>query len=139
MNVELLEKVKAAILAEPKAFDMGTWHRITSPHLGYSHWGDTLCDSLDEYSSEIVLGCNTTHCIAGWAEVIAAADGRVFDSLDTEHNAKRLLGLDYTQARRLFYADEWPFPFDRDYKYAAKRAKIAAARIDHFIATNGEE
>jgi hypothetical protein len=142
MNTELLLKVKKQILKEPRQFGMTTWF---------------------EYSLAIP-NCNTSACIAGWAITLGLKKSnplegaraiknnfptnKGFDSL-MEFAAKKvyelsipLLDITEEQAHRLFSEEEWPNEFYGDYANAdtpQERAEIAARRIDHFIATNGEE
>lgn len=132
MNVELLETIKARILAEPDAFRMDQWT------------------------------CGTAHCIAGWAlklsgvdltnpggfpweqltvggEEPSAAAAKVLD-LSTEEDAE--WDTQPSEAGRLFHVSSWPSAFEDRYCDAeerAARAQIAAERIDHFIATGGAE
>lgn len=139
MNIELLEQIKARILAEPDAFRMDTW------------------------------SCGTAHCIAGWALVLNnlsianpddhAVNQRLTDGRRPIAVAATLLGLDggeegewdETEAVRLFCTYAWPERFEDRYDESyddgpddlpsrrRARAEIAAERIDHFIATNGAE
>lgn len=118
MNVALLEKITEAILVNPTDFSMDQWH------------------------------CETTHCIGGWAQRCSGVE----ETTDVQQMAE-LLGIEYKrnshqlvdedcQAGRLFLASLWPKVF-RDVYYATKdnsaRAQVAAARISHFIATEGRE
>jgi len=120
MNVELLLKVKEAILAKPGSYGQDCF-------------------------------CGTRHCIAGTAVEIARPwRGPEVNNNRPGAHAERevaqlgryLLGLDAGQSSRLTCeASEWPQPFCDDYfEYEAPeaQAKVAAARIDHFIATGGE-
>jgi hypothetical protein len=114
MNTELLLKVKERILAHPKALEMATW-------------GIAVPESTH---------CGTLACIAGHAVHIAT--GRVELGRRAERTAKELLGISPDQAFRLFFVDEWPPNFFNSYantKDKVKAAKVAADRIDHFIAT----
>lgn len=145
MNTELLLKVKAAILEEPKRLDMSDW--------AMSEFDMKL---LPE---DIQPPCNTVACIAGWAISIHnnifgeelytlvkskpaqyAAEG-VYDHyhFGPHFEAKGLLELTEEQADSLFYREYWPLQFRAPYTNAAQgsilRAKLAADRIDHFIAT----
>lgn len=140
MNVELLRKIAAVIQEKPREFDMNGWHQ--SAH----QYGMALCDlPKDEQVS-----CDTTHCIAGWAQVLAPdRDCQVRASLD----ARRLLDLTPEQADRLFYVEiedggtGWPLKFrgrpnkgmDKLESMWSMTPKQAAARIEHFIATEGKE
>lgn len=72
----ILEQVEA----KPETFDMGSWH------------GDETCDG-PKVPSMGYRKCGTTHCVAGWAVVIAGAAGRKLElevGDDTE-DAARLL------------------------------------------------
>jgi len=124
MNVKLLRKVKKHILEEPKRF---------------------LMTSIDEYGepgSDTGYGgkfakCGTAACICGWAGILM---GLKSDDIDFE-SAGELLGLDEGQQQRLFEPGMWPEEFvggtSDDGKL--KTARIAAARIEHFIKTKGAE
>ncbi len=122
MNVELLQEVKEKILAEPQSFDMCSWHRRSK--------------------------CGTTHCIAGWADVLVNQEE--FPSTKSEAYYASLfgLGLQYEKTSRLFYVEQWPEPFRTQYlekdllrsitqEDLKDLAQIAANRIDLFIETNG--
>lgn len=124
MNVKLLRKVKKHILAEPKRFCF--------------HWA----------RKSLEAPCGTRACIAGWTIILGAglmepfdADGDLVIPKSLTRNkmgyysgpASKLLGITEEQADRLFVY--WPSPFkDRGYD-----AKTAAARIEHFIKTEGKE
>jgi hypothetical protein len=147
MNVELLQQIKAAILAEPLKFDMSAWFHA------------------DQNSP-----CGTAACIAGWAVTIQMKAEKLrearfaYDAGDgnegVERDGKKALGLTDQQAYRLFFYDTWPVPFRHEYSeasgfwyddpvsgefvkgaYVDRRvaAEVAARRIDHFIATEGRE
>lgn len=73
--------------------------------------------------------CDSPACIIGWLEHFYGNEA--LDSL-----------LTWAQYSRLFYADEWPAKFfNRAEGHGWDRipADTAIARIDHFIATDGEE
>lgn len=130
MNTKLLLKVKAAILAEPRKFDI-------------RHW----------FVKSDKSPCGTAACIAGHAVAI----GRRYESLksglalvknDWLHStaqdiADDIMELTNDQSMRLFVLRGWPNSFHDDYIKAErnmrKRARIAAARIDHFIKTEDRE
>lgn len=62
--------------------------------------------------------------------------------MDYEGFAVEKLGLEWQESERLFYTEEWPEQFGEFYDRASdkeKQAELAAARIDHFIATKGKE
>ena len=167
MNVELLEKVKAHILEEPKRIRMEAW--VFSEHFTeddkafarsflmeeiYSkeHNVDRLLAALQPFSNLLDFpACGTVACIAGWGKILEQTDPEsalrnpVFLSdlacLSEFENAARF-GLEMRQALRLFYVRHWPVAYSLKYaraKTSDARAHITANRIDHFIATNGEE
>lgn len=121
MNIPLLLKVKAAILAEPRKFDMNWWfiNNEESP-------------------------CGTTACIAGWAVAIHGRFKSLKQGYALESHpcrlAERLLKLDESISRNLFHVEDWPSEFSYRYdrcKTPRGRAKVAADRIDRFIETEG--
>lgn len=126
MNIPLLKKVRAAILAEPKKFNMSMW-----------------------FQKDLKSPCGTTACIAGHAISISRRWSKLRTGLakeagpavfDFNKEAKRVLGIKYSFA--LFRVDYWPNPFWKEYEHAItplQRARIAARRIDHFIKTKGAE
>lgn len=135
MNVELLQQIKARILAEPDAFRMDTW------------------------------SCGTAHCIAGWACALVGdpvdatahslpmyqttASGRYPPEVAAEAlELGPYVRDDICLSDSLFMDSEWPDEFLDAFvevedihtpEARRQRAEIAAARIDHFIATNGAE
>lgn len=123
MNTELLLKVKAAILAEPAKFDMEDW-----------------------FAKSDESPCGTTACIAGHAAVMHRGIQRLsaynWAWLDTPDIARNALMIDLKSSDRLFYLPDWPIEFKARYiqaESASECSKVAADRIDHFIATNGAE
>lgn len=145
MNVELLRNIAAVIQEKPAEFNMNSWHHAEDPN--YDYYGIALCDLPKDKQ----ISCDTTHCIAGWAQVLSPdRDCKVRASVD----AKRLLQLDDEQADRLFYVekdcgdtDGWPKRFRGRKKKGmdelesawSMTPRQAAARIEHFIATGGTE
>lgn len=84
--------------------------------------------------------CGTAACIAGWTLILSGKEpfkivGRSTNDATT---AARLLNIRHWQP--LFYSFLWPLKFAIPYRQAdtpAKRAKIAAERIEYLI-TKGE-
>jgi hypothetical protein len=120
MNVELLLKVKQAILEEPRRFDMAEW------------------SSEDVYGKAKIPNCGTTCCMSGWATAIYNRDnGARFGYPDGED----VLDISSEQGDRLFFLSQWPSPFHIAYKKAMRNrdnhgmAQAAADRIDYFIET----
>jgi|SRR5882757_256323 len=126
MNVELLQKVKDHILAEPAKFDVNLF--------------------------ECNHPCGTTRCIGGWAHFLHNPTDPIAgphfhpDTREFIYPGQYALGLTSTEAERLFMITDWPeefrsYPEDDD-GYAGESyatPEQAAARIDHFIATEGRE
>lgn len=126
MNVKLLKRIKARILKEPDHFRMDKWT------------------------------CGTAYCVGGWACVLSRVKLRVshdygelvkptnYERLSSQHEvfvrAKKLLGLTTKQAERLFVEEQWPSGLVATGEASrVVKARLAASRIDHFIATKGRE
>ena len=137
MNVEMLRAVQKAILANPADFWMGRW----------------VCER-EQLPVPWASECGTVACIAGWAVKERYGDEmvRVLDEgkhLVIEHPifpiAVDVLDLTQPQAERLFMLGRWPYNLWTAYAMATQlsaphiAAYIAAARVDLFIASNGEE
>lgn len=116
LNVELLEQVKAHILAEPRRINMDDWQT-----------------ELDEVDKHLRPACGTIACIAGWACVLGI--GTRVRGNDIEWAAEEVLGLD--DGGPLFFVDDWPSEFEvalrRETKGTLGYAEVVAARIDYFI------
>lgn len=118
-NNELLERIAQQIEQHPEEFSMLSWD------------------------------CGTTACIAGWAARLAGLPpiGEVLiTALPSDLNLiTELLGVGSVVCgwhHPLFLAKDWPEPFYSLYCDAVsekQQANIAAARIRHFIATEGRE
>lgn len=124
MNTRLLRKIAKVIQEKPKEFDIGHWHREKK--------SKKVVGMLASLPPERRVCCNTTHCIAGWAQVLSPERNLNQFALD---DGRRLLNLTPDQSARLFYAQGWPRGF------GGQRATPAqtAARIEHFIKTKGAE
>ena len=115
LNKDLLERVAQQIEAHPETFDMQDWD------------------------------CGTTACIAGWAARLSGKSMLGMDKGDAYWVGVELIGLDadhQPKADALFAEIYWPDPFFRDFQSAIgneERAEVAAARIRHFIQTDGRE
>ena len=131
MNVELLTRVKEAILREPKQFYMGSWFANDSSY--YIHYE--------------IPNCGTTACIGGWAVVLGKgfhnpreADEAIGSRIGREPETQ--LQLTPEEGNRLFFSEHWPEQFRIAFDTAEtpeQRAQIAANRIEHFIKTEGRE
>jgi len=124
VDVKLLRKVKKMILAQPKRFDMDSFGRRVPAEEGGPR-------------------CGTVACIAGWAVILKKKVPRnphaEMPPIGRE-DGMEALDIDYDQAARLFYDEEWPEQF-RDYVADGSKesACIAARRIEHFIKTKGAD
>lgn len=120
MNVELLQKVKEKLFAEPTAVSMNTWLR--SP-------ADTPCGTIG--------------CIAGWAYMLAGGDPEPKDIETIVEYAVTKLDTKRKKNECLFYASDWPSDLrralDQQCPGTPEYAAIVAARIDRFIETDGAE
>lgn len=141
MNIELLRKIQAIVLEEPKRLVMERW--ISIP--------------VDRRDSR-VPECGTMGCVAGWATLLSrqaqqkdstfrelAEEIRELGSI-VQHTGATALKLDHGQATRLFYLNSWPPDFANAFTgasqypdYLVRRANITSLRIDRFIATDGAE
>lgn len=110
MNIPLLRRIQRQIDKAPDKFAM-----------------DIVCKETN---------CGTAYCIAGWAKVLSG----ITDSEDLRWSdgAEELLGIDHHSSRALFYTGNWPNQFQAP-DGTPELPALAIARIDHFIATNGEE
>lgn len=142
MNTELLRKVEKRLLKQPARFNMRYFGAVA---LGINSLRDMLT----------VPVCKTQACIAGETLLAAGLDkidkknGGFVNGVDIAERAQEALGLNYDQAERLFYFQEWssggrgwPSQFRNAYdeaKTPAARAKVAVDRIEHFIETEGRE
>jgi hypothetical protein len=125
LNVKLLRKIKKHILKEPRRFFMYDVIQTGQPRK------ETYTD--DRGKQVKFPSCGTAACIAGWACVLNQAPVSM-------REAEYLLGINGQEGTNLFLVDFWPQPFQDKFNNAKTgivRAKIAAARIDHFIQTKG--
>jgi hypothetical protein len=112
MNIPLLKRIAEAIKNKPTEFDM----------------------------DKFVSYCNTTACIGGWA--VWLTEGKPWTvGKSIRATAQQALELTDEQEACLFYVDSWPTVFQDKYSSDVPeiRAEAAAARIRHFIETNGAE
>jgi hypothetical protein len=123
MNIPLLRKVQEQILKQP---------------LNYNQ----------DYFESDVVGCDSTHCIGGWAAVLSGHQG-YFNSGSMENFAAEKLELTPKQAEILFYGqnnieDKFNGIWTKQDNDGARLtpleiAQLACERIDHFIKTEGRE
>lgn len=130
MNVKLLQKVKAHILADPQRLVMGAY-AFHQSELGETFEGD-------DGRKVRFAKCGTAACIAGWACILDKDGPCHYTYHEFYEEAKHALGIADEQAEKLFYTPHWPTPFYVEYATARGqrgRAEVAARRIEHFIAT----
>ena len=130
MNTKLLLEIKEKILAEPCQFQMWSFYRRK---LDYDFVG---C----KYK---IPNCGTAACIAGWAtcinKKITPNEARLTMGFNIWDYAANLLNITPDKASILFEIDNWPKQFQYGEEHTPEqRAKLAAARIDYFIETDGE-
>jgi len=125
-TARLLRKVQKRILAEPRQFVMWSYFTSSIPN---------------------TPNCGTAACIAGWTIAESQklnpqqANNFVQDHGYDDHElAKKRLGITHRQANHLFYDESWPAPFRDQYRklphnQRMRRARVAVARIEHFIKT----
>ncbi len=141
--IDLLLRVKAHILEEPRRLSMDTWFNTNESYIGDIN--DTYAELCPTYK---FAPCGTVACIAGWTVLLH--DGNVKSSRDISIRAAELLGLNYTPARRddemfygtLFYPSQWDEGWYDSYKESEtveQKAIVAADYIDHFIKTRGPQ
>ena len=131
MNVRLLRKIQEHILAEPKRYEQESW----------------------------ATSCGTAACIGGWACILTGSRPKSVanETFDVFGKARRVLGLEYEAAERLFSVPceyvvrnaaifkaryIWPLKYQKRYlaaKTAKGRVRVAIDRINHFIKTKGAE
>lgn len=124
MNVELLRKIEAHILEEPKRFIMSQYIVEKS-------------SDRPDVNGRDFAPCGTAACIAGWACLL----NNVHPSDIGSASAGRLLELNWDQRDRLFEPSFWPKEFidGTAGDGQAGTAEVAVARIEHFIKTEGRE
>lgn len=111
MNVELLRRVQAQILAEPKHFDMGWW--------------------------EVQQPCGTVRCIGGWIIALSGFDVPSYGGVATL--ATRLLDAGDDSLFNVFnWPAEWGQKYDAADDDPVQAAKVASDYIDYWIETYKE-
>jgi hypothetical protein len=130
MNIELLERVKERILAEPEHFHMANWAIEVDEHNLGEPW------------------CRTTFCIGGWAAVLTGkvkTRDEMFEMIAEQYGNGSDLFVEIlgTPNSALFFASRWPYKFQRRYndlrggKDHIGLANLAGEVIDDYIETNG--
>jgi hypothetical protein len=160
LAIERLRAVKAAILAEPMLFDM---QDDRSPNRSCGSPGCIFGWALFLWPNEVVRQSLHNYRYQDGAVALGLPCPTRHDSwMTTRDTPASALPLPDLLARRLFYPYHWPEAFSRAYErirdsnpiwlarmtrknprlLRASRiaeARLAARRIDHFIATDGNE
>lgn len=154
-SIKMLCQLQRYILAEPKRFNLSLWGISCDPKAYKKlHATDEDAKVLKKQRPP----CGSVGCLAGNVLVMTGKivpsrhfDGKeIYDFPETSPDlAQQRLGLDDEQARRLFYLTRWGFHLGWPDKFARRLdqcspgtkayAKVASDRIDHYIATGGEE
>lgn len=139
MNVKLLRKVQKHILEEPKRFAMSNYLVKKNEDETVFFTGIGRGNAKKVYNRNWPK-CNTVACIAGWAVVLSGEDFTDY-SFRWSSGAAELLDLTDEDSSRLFEPTEWPKEFQKGTSNDGRMAtaRIAARRIDRFIATKGAE
>jgi len=150
-NFELMAKVVEHIKAEPKRFNMFTWLSRGKPGEIYSLCLDALSRETGQplhrwnrlvKSTQEFPACGTIGCIAGWTvnldDPVAAEN---LNTVSVPRAAREALGLTEWESNRLFIPSDWPKKFLLAYRKGGqvRKTQVAAARIKHFIETEGRE
>lgn len=131
LNVRLLRRIKRHILEEPNRFFMEGVVKTGPPGGQFT----TLSRFIFSDLPLNVPPCGTAACIHGWTALFHGKTVNQTDDLSFAWSAKKL-GLPRGSVLGLFLAYRWPEPFACRYAKAtrpSRRAKIAAARIEHLI------
>lgn len=131
-TITRLRLIEQFILSEPRRFDM--WEAVI-PASGSP-------GMLEQPP------CGTACCIAGAAYLVGRKiknlNSRRFAWGDVKPFAANYFGLTFEQSQRLFYptSNAWGQVYHDAYRNAKsplERAYVGVARIERFIATNGDE
>lgn len=131
MNVEMLLKIKAHILEEPKRVNMDVFRIRKNDMECATQPNDLLEKHVDSWPA-----CGTVGCIAAWALMLDGMEE--WWRCSPADWAARLLDL---TNRRLFFVEHWPthlvLKLDRCKGGTRAYANVVALAIDDFIATDG--
>lgn len=153
LTVQRLRKLQKYILEEPKRFNLDTWGEIANPKY-YKKIKDRY--GVSEVTKQ-KPPCGTVGCIAGSLCVIGkmvkptvvmkdleGTETYMFPS-NTPEMAADYLGLSLSDAKKLFFLQSWgsPIGWPEEYDKMLRNhnpgtkgyAKVAVARIEHFIKT----
>lgn len=141
-----VDKIEKTVENPACVFDMTTWVKsVMRDGSNYEPYWDKE------------KPCGTAACFAGWAVSERVRELYAKGAVDIEEEAAKVLGLERFGRDLLFDAENWPQKFVDAY-YAArehasrfnlgtkrriaaekKKVNVLRARVEHFIATKGEE
>jgi hypothetical protein len=135
MNVQALEETRHDILMNPLAVDIGAWgHEDKSAPCGYV--GCIAGHGAVRYLTQVFPG-TCVHIEASGLYTNGVWRGSSYSV------GMQAFGLTDEQADRLFMVSNWPTEFRKKILLTVaetpEHARIVAARIDHFLATEGKE
>ena len=146
MNKELLKRVAERIVEAPQNFDMRDWFIDKSGSTGEA------CGTAACIAGEACLESGRAVWRNGQLELGPAvpensflrrhqAKGYLPKHMSWDEEGRRALDLTEEQSNRLFYKEHWPAKFNRGGSMPGtpEYACNAAARIKHFIDTDGKE
>lgn len=136
----LLRKIQRRILKEPSSFRMDVWNCGTAACIGgYACLLGVpkiypVSDS-DEFATSRATAKQWIDFYKDTTGLLHTPRAQLRE-YDTE--AQKILGLTAEEAHALFHVADWPDQYNVAYEDAGNRrakAKVAAARIEHFIQT----
>lgn len=142
--IELLQRVKAAVLANPDHFDMDFWYALNL-EIEPNETGLYEVDAHHSVPDVPLLGlldrCGTVACAAGW--IVALAGESVKPGEPIVWEAERLIDFNDSvgDACPLFGVARWPKDLQTWYYNVARveeRSHALAAAIDRWIALDGD-
>lgn len=136
--IQLLLRVKAHILEEPRRLNMSEWKQTAFPGMivkdGYEH-GLNASKHHQLLTAKTAPPCGTVGCIAGWVCLLSGADYPIFGG-----QAAAYLGVEEHHLEPLFYPRKWPnktrFRQYLNARSQRRRAQIVGRVIDEFIAAH---
>lgn len=143
--VELLQRTKAAVLANPDHFDMDYWVAYDDKEWVEDGHGHLLITGTDNVPSTPLLAslshCGTTACGAGW--IVALSGEKVTPGEPIALAAARL--IEFTKFTDdpcpLFHTSRWPYRILERYQVAETaedQAEAFGKAVDAWIEVDGD-
>ena len=143
--VELLQRTKAAVLANPEHFNMDYWYASSDDPDIFGPDDLIEIEGGDKVPQTPLLGmlgaCGTVACAAGW--IVALSGEKVNPGEYIAHAGARLIdfkGDIETEPCPLFHTSYWPYRLLTAYDGATAaedRAKVFAKAVDLWIESDG--